>query len=239
MYTEKFHDINYMKNENFKNSKLTNGQVVIRKIFNNKVDYKINFNNGYEDDGNSTEEDSPFGSLFKFYRFTGVSFLGRNSSNDSRITKKWLLILEIILFLTKSLLTIYWIITLLIDPEYKSMGQSTVGQIVLPAFLFNMELISCFDRLITNFKFDQTVKNELFLLDLVQDKESVFRKLKKVVKNIVVISSIILSLSFVSGSYNLFVTQRDNPNHSYIVLTIKFVLYVFDAYISKFKIIHF
>ena len=237
MYANKFHHINYTKNENLKNSKLTNDESVIVKISNNKMDYEINFNNGYDDD-NSTEEGSPFDPLFKFYRFTGLSFLGRNSLNDNKMTKKWLLILEIILFLMTILLTIYWIIILSVDPEHKLMDQSNVGQIVLPAFLFNLELISCLCRLIVNIKFDQMVKVELFLFDLVQDKKSLFRKLKKVVKNIAVISSIVFSLSFVNGSYNLFMTLKNNPNHSYIVLSIKFILYVFHAYMSKLKIIH-
>ena len=161
----------------------------------------------------------------------------RKSMNDSRITKKWLLILEIILLLMTILLTIYWIIILLVDPEYEFMGQSTFGRIILPAFLFNLELIGCFCRLIINFRFDQMVKVELFLFDLVEGKESVFHKLKKVVKNITVISSIIFFLSLIYGSCNLFVTLRNNPNHSYIVLTIKFILYVFHAYMCEFKII--
>ena len=241
MYTNKLNEINYMKNENFENfenSKLTNEQAVIRKIFNDKVDYKINFNNGY-DDGNSTEEESPLDPLFKFYRFAGLSFLGRNSLDDSRITKKWLLTLEIILFLITILLTINWIIILLIDPENELMGQSTFGRIVLPAYLFIIELISFFCRFIVNFKFDQMYNIQLLLFDLVNDKKSVFRKLKKVVENIAVISSIVFSLSFVYGSCNLFVTLRNNPNHCYIVLAIKFILYVYHTYISKFKIIHF
>ena len=232
MYANKFHHINYTKNENLKNSKLTNDESVIVKISNNKMDYEINFNNGYDDD-NSTEEGSPFDPLFKFYRFTGLSFLGRNSLDDNKMTKKWLLILEIILFLMTILLTIYWIIILSVDPERELMGQSTVRRIVLPAFLFIIELISCFCRFIVNFKFDQIYNSELFLFDLVNDKKSVFRKLKKVVKNITVISSIVFSLSFVYGSYNLFITQRINSNYSYISLVIKFILYVFHAFMSK------
>ena len=219
-------DMKIMKKSNEKGS---------RNFFNNKINNQLNFS----DESNcSTEECSPFDLLFKFYRFTGLSFSGRKSMDDSRITKKWLLILEIILFLMTILLTIYWIIILSVDPEHKLMDQSNVGQIVLPAFLFNLELISCLCRLIVNIKFDQMVKVELFLFDLVQDKESVFRKLKRVVKNIAVISSIVFSLSFVNGSYNLFMTLRNNPNHSYIVLSIKFISYVFHAFISKFKIIH-
>ena len=219
-------DMKIMKKSNEKGS---------RNFFNNKINNQLNFS----DESNcSTEECSPFDPLFRFYRFTGSSFLGRKSMDDSRITKKWLLILEIILFLMTILLTIYWIITLLVNPEYELKNKSIVEQIVLPAFLFNLELIGFFCRLIINIKFDQMVKVELFLFDLVQDKESVFRKLKRVVKNIAVISSIVFSLSFVNGSYNLFMTLKNNPNHSYIVLSIKFILYVFHAYMSKLKIIH-
>ena len=218
-------DMKIMKKSNEKGS---------RNFFNNKINNQLNFS----DESNcSTEECSPFDLLFKFYRFTGLSFSGRKSMDDSRITKKWLLILEIILFLMTILLTIYWIVILLIVPEYELIGQSTVRQIVLPAYLFIIELISLFCRFIVNFKFDQMYNIQLLLFDLVDDKKSVFRKLKKVVKNIAVISSIVFFLSFVYGSWNLFVALRKNPNHSYIFLTIKFILYVFHAYMCKFKII--
>ena len=231
-----FHESNeiYMKREAIKMFEKSSEQRN-RKFFNNKINNEVSF---FDESNCPTEEGSPFDPLFKFYRFIGLSFLGRKSMDDSRITKKWLLILEIILFLMTILLTIYWNVTLLIDPGHELMGQSTIGQIVLPAFLFNLELSSCLLRLIINFKFDEFVKMELFLFDLVEDKESVFRKLKKVVKNITIISSIIFCLPFVYGAYNLFITRRNNPNDNYIVLSIKFILYVFHAYMSKFEIIH-
>ena len=136
----------YMKKEDMKIIKESNQQRN-GNCFNNKINF-------FDKSNSSTEEESPFDPLFKFYRKTGLSFLGRKSMDDSRITKKWLLTLEIILFLITILLTIYWIIISLIDSECELTGQSTVGQIVLPAFLFNLELIGCFCRLIINFKFD-------------------------------------------------------------------------------------
>ena len=196
-YPYKSHDNCIMKN-----IKVSNEQVVIRKLFNNKVNDKINFYQGYDNGYISTEDDErPFSPLFKLYRFTGLSFLGRESLDDSTKTKTWLLTLEISSFLMSILITLYWIIILLIDIDN---DQSTVRRIVLPAFIFNILLSSCLCRFIINCMFDRMHKIQLFLFELVDDKESVFRKLKKVVKKIIIIYSLFLLFPFIDGLSNCY-----------------------------------
>ena len=236
MYPYESDDNGHMRD--MKNIKVAN-EVVVRKLFNNNINSnKVNFYHGYDNGYVSTEDDNcPFGPLFKLYRFTGLSFLGRESLDDSTQTKIWLLTLEISTFLMSNLLTMYWIIVLLIDPDYESMDQSTFRRIVLPAFLLNMELISCFCRFIVNYAFDQIYRIQLFLFELVDDKEPVFRKLKKVVKDIAIIYSLFLSLSFIYASIHLYITIVNNPNLSYLNLAIKYILYVYHAFTGKF-IIH-
>lgn len=206
-------------------------QVVIR--LNDKIKDKVNLYDGYDYGYGLTENDNPFSPLFKFYRFTGISFLGRESLNDATQTRKWLLKLEISSFLLTIGLTIYWNIVLLNEAEYESMDQSTVGQIILPGILFNMELISCMSRIILNCRFEQVYQIQWCLFELIDDKKSVFRKLRKVVRNIIIISSMFLSLSFVYASANLYVTQLHNPNYSYIDLAIQFIMYLYYAFTSK------
>ena len=214
-----------------KNIKVSNEQVVIRKLFNNKVNDEINFYQGYDNGYVSTEDDQcPFGPLFKLYRFTGLSFLGRESLDDSTKTKTWLLKLEILSFLMSILITLYWIIKLLIDIDN---DLSTVRRIVLPAFIFNILLTSGLYRFLVNYMFDGMYKIQLFLFELVDDKESVFRKLKKVVRNIIIIFSLFLLLLFIDRLSNLFIVIKNNPNDSYIILAIKFILLVYNAFISK------
>ena len=231
-YPHKSHDNCIMKNKTMKDTKVLNEQVVIRKLSNNKANNKINFYHGYDNGYVSTEDnDCPFGPLFKLYRFTGLSFLGRESLDDSTKTKTWLLTLEILSFLISILISLYWIIILLIDPDNELMNQSTVGRIVLPAFMFNVLLISCLCRFIVNYVFDRMYKIQLLLFELVDDKESVFRKLKKVVKNIIIIYSLFLLLPFIDQLSNLFVTIKNNE--SYIILAIKVILYVYQGFTSK------
>ena len=235
MYPYESDDNCYMKD--MKNIKVTN-EVVARKLFNNNINSnKVNFYQGYDNGYVSTEDDDcPFGPLFKLYRFTGLSFLGRESLDDSTQTKTWLLALEILSFLMSILITLYWIIILLIDIDNESMDQSTVRRIVLPAFLLSIELVNCFCRFIVNYAFDQIYKIQLFLFELVDDKKSVFRKLKKVVKYIAIIYSLFLSLSFIYASIHLFVAIVNNPNLSYLNLAIKYILYVYHAFTGKFII---
>ena len=232
MYPYESDDNCYMKD--MKNIKVTN-EVVARKLFNNNINSnKVNFYQGYDNGYVSTEDDDcPFGPLFKLYRFTGLSFLGRESLDDSTQTKTWLLALEILSFLMSILITLYWIIILLIDIDN---DQSTVRRIVLPAFIFNILLSSCLCRFIINCMFDRMHKIQLFLFELVDDKESVFRKLKKVVKKIIIIYSLFLSLSFIYASMHLFVAIVNNPNLSYLNLAIKYILYVYHAFTGKFII---
>ena len=235
-YPYEFYDNCFMKNENMENIKVSNEQVVIRKLSKNKVNNKINFYHGYDNDYASTEDDDddcPFGPLFKLYRFAGLSFLGRESLDDSTKTKTWLLTLEILSFLISILTTLYWIIILLIDPDNELMNQSTVGRIVLPAFMFNILLISCLCRTTVNYGLNRMYKIQLLLFELVDDKESVFRKLKKVVKNIIIISSLFLLLPFIDGLSNLFIAIKNNPNDSCIILSTKFFLFVYNAFTSK------
>ena len=231
MYPNKFQHIYYVKKENFKDSKSTDEQVVI----NNNINSKVNFNNGY-DDGNSTEEDNPFGPLFKFYRFAGLSFLGRKSLDDNRKTKSWLLTLEVSSMLMIILLTMYWVFKLSLDPDYESIHRSTVGRIVLPAFWLNILIISCLCRFIVNYKFDQVYNIQLLLFQLIDDKEPVFRKLKKVVINIIIISLFFISLSFFDGIFNLISTLKSDSNSNYnsTALAIIFILYFYHVFTGKF-----
>ena len=213
-----------------KATKNSDDQVVVRKLLKRKINNN-NFTLYHE--YASTDDDCPFGPLFKLFRSSGLSFLGRESLDDSRITKKWLLAFEISSLLMSNLSTMYWIIKLLIELDYKSMDQSTIGQIVLPAFLFNLVLISCLCRFLVNYAFDQIYKIQLFVFELVDNKESVFRKLRKVVKNISIIYSLFLSLSLVYASINLFVTRMNSLNLSYFNLAVKFILYFCHAFTGK------
>ena len=226
-YPYKSHDNCIMKN-----IKVSNEQVVIRKLFNNKVNDKINFYQGYDNGYISTEDDErPFSPLFKLYRFTGLSFLGRESLDDSTKTKTWLLTLEILSFLMSILITLYWITILLIDPDNELMNQSTVRRIVLPTFMFNLLLINCLCRYIVNYVFDRMYKIQLLLFELVDDKESMFRRLKKVARNIIIIYSLFLLLPFIVELSSLFVAIKNND--SYIILAFKSILYVHPGFTSK------
>ena len=237
MYPNKFENIYYVKKENLKNSKSTDEQVEM----NNKINSQVNFNNECDDNNrseedNSFEKDSPFDPLFKFYRFTGLSFLGRKSLDDSRQTKTWLLTLEISSILMIILLTMYWIFKLSLDPDYESIHQSTIGRIVLPAFWLNILIVSCLCRFIVNYKFDQIYNIELLLFHLIDDKKSVFSKLKKVVVNIIIISLFFISLSFIDGFFNLISTLKSDSNSNYnsIALAIIFILYFYHVFTGKF-----
>lgn len=230
MYPNKFQHIYYVRKENFKNFKSTDEQVVT----NNNINSKVNFNNGY-DDGNSIE-DNPFGPLFKFYRFAGLSFLGRKSLDDNRKTKSWLLTLEVSSILMIILLTMYWVFKLSLDPDYESIRRSTVGRIVLPAFWLNILIINCLCRFIVNYKFDQIYNIQLLLFQLIDDKEPVISKLKKVVINIIIISLFFILLSFFDGFFNLISTLKSdfNSNYNPTALAIIFILYFYHVFTGKF-----
>jgi len=76
------------------------------------------------------------------------------------------------------------------------------------------------------------------LFNLINDKKSVIKKLKKVVKNITFIYYSFLVCSLVIGSINLFFTKINNPNLSNMILAIKFISYVYHAFICKLEVIN-
>ena len=215
---------------------------MMKKLFANKInqiDQVDQIENNIKN-LNSNQEDNPLKSLFNLCRFTGISFLGRKSLEESKTTKLWLLILEITSFLISNLLMIYWITYLIINPTTESIKYPSIGRFVLPAFLLNAEIMSFLFRFSVNYagKCDRWYQTQFFLFNLINGKKSVIKKLKKVVKNITFIYYSFLVCLLVIGSINLFLTKINNPNLSNMILAIKFISYVYHTFICKLEVIN-